>query len=76
MLPPPLAFPTRVPGAQDALMYEDDRGWTDPEDVDMNDSAESSVHVQRKMARAKRMPVEREEVVRITLQALRDMGYQ
>ena len=73
-------------------MYEDDRDWAEhqhltdmlPDDVDdivMGGSAEEDEMTRRRKVRVglgagKRMPVDREEVVRLILQGLRDIGYQ
>jgi hypothetical protein len=62
-------------------MYEDDRDWVDPDlqsgekgEVEGRDEVPS---VDRPgVGGPKRMPVDREEVVRLMLQSLRDVGYQ
>jgi hypothetical protein len=67
------------------LMYEDDKEWAERHndfDMDMashteNGQAESSGHAQRHQhASTLRMPINREEVVRLILQGLRDIGYE
>ena len=66
------------------LMYEDDGDWgmyqdlafVDDEAEDMRMSeGDSGRRPLRGAAAAKRMPVNREEVVRLILQGLKDMGY-
>lgn len=67
-------------------MYEDDRDWAASQtgndaDVPMGDAvAEGSEDGRRRAKNAivsgKRMPVDREEVVRLILQGLRDIGYE
>ena len=61
-------------------MYEDDRDWTEdhvgdttPVDHEMPGTEDSA---RRAGTTGKRMPVDREEVVRLILQGLRDIGYQ
>lgn len=69
------------------LMYEDDKDWFDAEmTVDEADSngphtaaAGSAVRAGPSTAglgSSKRMPIQREEVVRLILQGLRDIGYE
>lgn len=74
------------------LMYEDDRDWAEHQELhgtvpsivedDLEDGTialgESSKgrHSKNSYSAGKRMPVEREEVVRLMLQGLRDIGYQ
>lgn len=64
------------------LLYEDDQDWAEHEDEDaiMEDSPEKDGEVaessRRKQGGFKRMPVDREEVVRLILQGLRDIGYE
>jgi hypothetical protein len=66
------------------LMYEDDGDWGMYQDLALvDDEAEDSRmseggSIRRPLkgaAAAKRMPVNREEVVRLILQGLKDMGY-
>ena len=64
-----------------SLMYEDDRGWTEESlnDVAGDHSMGEGDEVERRPRASrtgKRMPVDREEVVRLILQGLRDIGYQ
>ncbi|ODN97475.1 WD-repeat protein [Cryptococcus wingfieldii CBS 7118] len=80
--------PVRLPGS---LMYEDDKDWVETreayaggEDADMEDDA-TSIKGKGKLSAGedarpgvgggKRMPVDREEAVRLMLQGLRDVGY-
>lgn len=81
--------PVRLEGK---LMYEDDRDWSDhqgladliPDDTldeEMEDGVGGSDLIKRRKAKigvtgGKRMPVDREEVVRLILQGLRDIGYE
>jgi hypothetical protein len=69
-----------------ALMYEDDHDWAayqttvevDPEVVELAPvwyELSGKTKPSKGAAAAKRMPVDREEVVRLMLQGLRDMGY-
>ena len=67
------------------LMYEDDGDWgmyqdlafVDEEAEDMRMSeGDSGRRPLKGAAAAKRMPVNREEVVRLILQGLKDMGYR
>lgn len=67
-------------------MYEDDKDWVALDeadtlmDVDETDGAVGhSGPVSKRVSdlrATKRMPVDREEVVRVVLQSLRDIGYQ
>lgn len=74
---------------ESSLVYEDDKDWAEfqdevnqEEDVNMMDDNEdlevgSSSGIRRDgLGSMKRMPIEREEIVRLALQALRDMGYE
>lgn len=81
-LPPPLLLPVSLPGK---LMYQDDEDWAtyqDFEDGEVDDQDGMEVEGtgpkrrRRGIAAAKRMPIEREEVVRLILQGLRDIGYE
>ncbi|ODN76638.1 hypothetical protein L202_05285 [Cryptococcus amylolentus CBS 6039] len=83
-----IVAPVRLPGS---LMYEDDKDWAEAreayaggEDADMEDDATSikgkgklaaGADVRPGVGGGKRMPVDREEAVRIMLQGLRDVGY-
>jgi hypothetical protein len=66
------------------LMYEDDADWGMYQDLALDDEAEDSRMSEgdsgrrplKGAAAAKRMPVNREEVVRLILQGLKDMGYR
>lgn len=66
------------------LMYEDDSDWAEYQDgidaIMMEADAEGSDDTKRRrktgVAAGKRMPVDREEVVRLILQGLRDIGYK
>jgi len=67
------------------LMYEDDGDWgmyqdlafVDDEAEDMRMSeGDSGRRPLKGAAAAKRMPINREEVVRLILQGLKDMGYR
>lgn len=68
------------------LMYQDDEDWLQYQDttegidetseVEMGDKASISKRRRWGIAAAKRMPAEREEVIRLILQSLRDIGYQ
>ena len=67
------------------LMYEDDQDWAAYQDTDDFDGGRESTSVTDSQGRrrplkgaaaAKRMPVNREEVVRLILQGLKDMGYR
>jgi hypothetical protein len=66
------------------LAYPDDKDWSLNQDVDMmvddsvaNDSDASRARaIQRKQTFGRRMPIDREELVRLMLQGLHDMGYQ
>jgi hypothetical protein len=81
-----LIQPYRPPGPP--LMYADDEDWQQPEadfdadaDVPMDgstapDGDAASSSSTRKHAFGKRMPIDREEVVRLMLQGLHDMGYR
>jgi hypothetical protein len=61
-------------------MYDDDRDWR-PEFDDGNVSmthysgSDADAVARRKRTFGKRMPINREEVVRLMLQGLHDMGY-
>ncbi|EJT52339.1 negative regulation of gluconeogenesis-related protein [Trichosporon asahii var. asahii CBS 8904] len=62
------------------LMYEDDRDWK-PQEVDVSmdgtdSSGEPAAPPIRKQDYSKRMPIDREEIVRLMLQGLEDLGYQ
>jgi hypothetical protein len=66
-------------------MYEDDYDWAQYQALAEDDEASeqwgaTEVQGRRKSlkgaAAAKRMPVDREEVVRLILQGLKDMGYR
>jgi hypothetical protein len=66
------------------LMYEDDADWGMYQDLALVDDeaedsrmseGESGRRPPKGAAAAKRMPVNREEVVRLILQGLKDMGY-
>lgn len=61
------------------LMYEDDRDWK-PQQVDVSmdgtGSGGDSTAPTKKHDYSKRMPIVREEVVRLMLQGLEDLGYQ
>jgi hypothetical protein len=65
-------------------MYEDDRGWTESGydiGVDGVEPGDEEIPGRKGKGRAglalgKRMPVEREEVIRLMLQGLRDIGYK
>ena len=74
-----------------SLMYEDDKDWadstkqdaahfviSDDEDEDGYDAAEGSSkrRIRPGQSQAKRMPIQREEIVRLMLQGLKDMGYE
>lgn len=68
---------------QGSLMYPDDSDWraADDEDEAMDvdgvvKSGESSSKRLPELTGTKRIPVDREEVTRVMLQALRDIGYQ
>jgi len=83
------SHPLRLEGK---LMYEDDRDWAehqhfadtlpDLDDVEMDDGVLNGEEGSRRRkvrpgaGAGKRMPVDREEVVRLILQGLRDIGYQ
>jgi hypothetical protein len=66
-------------------MYQDDENWAKYQDISEDagndqqgtgtDDAGAS-RLRRGTAAAKRMPIEREEVVRLILQGLRDIGYE
>lgn len=67
------------------LMYEDDQDWAAYQDTDDFDEgfertnatdAQGRRRPLKGAAAAKRMPVNREEVVRLILQGLKDMGYR
>ena len=67
------------------LMYEDDKEWVerhDDFDLDVaspveNGQADKNGQAQRyQHASSLRMPIDREEVVRLILQGLRDIGYE
>jgi hypothetical protein len=67
------------------LMYEDDGDWGMYQDLALVDDEAEDVRVSEGESRrrplkgaaaAKRMPVNREEVVRLILQGLKDMGYR
>lgn len=69
-------------------MYQDDHDWAQyqdlPEEEGMGAGDSGHENPDNSMARrrrrgtaaAKRMPIEREEVVRLILQGLRDIGYE
>ncbi|WVQ74624.1 hypothetical protein IAR50_004225 [Cryptococcus sp. DSM 104548] len=77
--------PVQLPGT---LMYEDDKDWAesqevlDGQDTDMEDTTikgkgklGAGADARPGVGGGKRMPVEREEAVRLMLQGLRDIGY-
>lgn len=90
-LPTDLLDAVRPLASSSTLMYEDDKDWTDSskedaahfvisddEEEDGYDAAEGSSkrRIRPGQSQAKRMPIQREEIVRIMLQGLRDMGYE
>lgn len=62
-------------------MYEDDKDWEHQGDneayiqVDGDESYINQARTRLSRPGAKRMPVDREEVVRLVMQGLKDMGY-
>jgi len=72
----------RAPGT---LMYADDQDWRAEDDMsgDVPMDGSTAPHAEdetptstRKRAFGKRMPINREEIVRLMLQGLHDMGYE
>lgn len=66
-------------------MYPDDEDWAMYQDLpEDNENGQDGMEVEdagakrrrRGAAAAKRMPIDREEVVRLILQGLRDIGYE
>jgi hypothetical protein len=69
-------------------MYEDDKDWVDSGEADMEAAEEvddvlgggggmkGKGKLSVGLGMSKRMPVEREEIVRLVLQGLRDIGYK
>jgi hypothetical protein len=66
------------------LMYEDDRDWAEYQNASTNGTGEGAAEgsedgirrAKTALINGKRMPVDREEVVRLILQGLRDIGYE
>lgn len=79
-LPPAVLDEIRPYQPAGTLMYEDDRDWK-PQEVDVSmdgtdSSGEPTAPPIRKQDYSKRMPINREEIVRLMLQGLEDLGYQ
>ncbi|OCF31690.1 hypothetical protein I316_06697 [Kwoniella heveanensis BCC8398] len=88
-LPPHVVNSIRFVQPPGNLMYEDDREWAEHHVLGTDDGHEGTddgteedgastrrrLHARPGVAGGMRMPVEREEVVRLMLQGLRDIGY-
>lgn len=61
-------------------MYQDDEDWLDHQDLNRSFDIKNEDGETRKrglrIASGKRMPVHTEELVRLMLQGLRDVGYE
>lgn len=63
------------------LMYPDDADWTNEDDAEIaaesGDTPEDRLDKARRQQKyGRRMPVNREEIVRLMLQGLQDIGYK
>lgn len=64
------------------LMYADDADWVNEDDADIiveasaDASQDRGARIRRQQRFGRRMPIQREQVVRLMLQGLQDIGYQ
>jgi hypothetical protein len=80
---PPIAGPSSSNGHTQAarvkleglLMYADDKAWTAKDDG-LVDAQNGGIAGSSSLKGTQRMPVNREEITRLMVQAMRDIGYQ